>query len=109
MARATLGEFEQLVLLAVLRLGDAAYAPAVLAELAHRTGRAPAAGSIYVTLDRLEGKGLIRSRVGDASAERGGRPRRYITVTARGVRAVRQARAELLGLWQGLEGILDGV
>jgi DNA-binding PadR family transcriptional regulator len=108
MTHATLGEFEQLVLLAVLRLGDRAYAPAIRAELAGRTGRPPSAGAIYITLDRLEAKGLIRSRLGEAPADRGGRPRRYVAVTARGLRSLRLARAELLGLWQGLEGVLDG-
>jgi len=108
MTRAALGEFEQLVLLAILRLGERAYAPAILSELARRTGRPPSAGAIYVTLDRLETKGLLRARAGDSPASRGGRPRRYVAVTARGLRALRQARAELLGLWQGLEGVLDG-
>ena len=108
MTHAPLGEFEQLVLLAVLRLREGAYAPAIRAELAGRTGRPPSAGAIYVTLDRLEAKGLLRSRLADAPADRGGRPRRYVAVTTRGLRSLRQTRAELLGLWQGLEGMLDG-
>ena len=107
MARAYLGEFEHLVLLAILRLGDEAYAPAILEELEHRTGRPAASGSVYVTLDRLEAKGLLRSRLADAGGERGGRPRRYVSVTAHGLGEVRAARAALLALWRGMEGVLE--
>jgi PadR family transcriptional regulator PadR len=103
MARNYLGEFEHLVLLAILRLGNEAYAPGILAELEARTGRPPSAGSMYVTLDRLEDKGLLRSRSGAGTPERGGRPRRYVSLTARGVRELTQARAALLKLWDGLE------
>src|SRR5215216_4316261 len=105
--RASLGEFEHLVLLAILRLGDGAYAPAIMVELERETGRAPAPGSIYVTLDRLEEKGLLRSRLADASDERGGRPRRYLTVSALGIRELRASRNALLKLWRGVEGILE--
>jgi PadR family transcriptional regulator, regulatory protein PadR len=108
MARDHLGEFEHLVLLAILRLGDGAYAPAILDEIEGRTGRPPAAGSVYVTLDRLEAKGLIRSRLDAGGDERGGRPRRYVAVTALGLRRVRASRAALVALWRGLEGLLDG-
>ena len=112
MGRDHLGEFEHLVLLAILRLGDGAYAPAILDEIELRTGRPPSAGSVYVTLDRLEEKGLIRSRLDarlDAARDdRGGRPRRYVSVTAAGLRRVRASRAALVALWRGLEGLLDG-
>ena len=101
MARAYLGEFEHLVLLAILRLGDEAYAPAILEELEHRTGRPAASGSVYVTLDRLEAKGLLRSRLADAGGER------YVSVTAHGLGEVRAARAALLALWRGMEGVLE--
>jgi PadR family transcriptional regulator, regulatory protein PadR len=107
MPRTSLGEFEHLVLLAVLRLGDSAYAPAILEELETRTGRPASPGSMYVTLDRLEDKGLLRSRLADSDDERGGRPRRYVTVTALGVRELRASRAALIKLWRGLEGILE--
>ena len=76
-------------------------------EIAWRTGRKASRGALYVTLDRLEGKGLIRSRLADASAARGGRPRRYVEVTSAGVRALRESRAVLLSLWQGLEDRLQ--
>src|SRR3954471_18117494 len=107
MTRSALGQFEHVVLLAILRLGDAAYAPSILEELERRTGRPPSPGSMYVTLDRLEEKGLVRSRLAEANDERGGRPRRYVTVTALGVRHLRDSRNALLELWRGLEGILE--
>lgn len=105
--RSQLGEFEHLVLLAILRLGDQAYAPAILEEIETRTGRPPSPGSMYVTLDRLEEKGLLRSRLADSTDERGGRPRRYVTVTPLGVRQLRASRTALLALWRGLEGVLE--
>jgi PadR family transcriptional regulator, regulatory protein PadR len=108
MARVYLGEFEHLVLLAILRLGGDAYAPAIMTELERKTGRVPSPGSIYVTLDRLETKGLVRSRLADASTERGGRPRRYLTVSALGLRELRAFRSALLQLWLGVEHVLDG-
>ena len=107
MTRSALGQFEHLVLLAILRLGDAAYAPAILEEIEARTGRPPSPGSMYVTLDRLEEKGLLRSRLVDADGERAGRPRRYVSVTAYGVRELRASRTALLKLWRGLEGVLE--
>jgi DNA-binding PadR family transcriptional regulator len=107
MTRPALGQFEHVVLLAILRLGDAAYAPAILDEIEARTGRPPSPGSMYVTLDRLEEKGLLRSRLVDADGERAGRPRRYVSVTAYGLREVRASRTALLSLWRGLEGVLE--
>ena len=80
-----IGEFELLILMAVLRLGPGAYAPAVRDELERRTGRTVARGAVYITLDRLETKKLLSSRVND---EEGSRPRRYYQVAPRGVRAV---------------------
>src|SRR6185312_1668935 len=78
---APLGEFEVAVLMAVLHLGDAAVGVAVRDEIAHRTGRTVARGAVYVTLDRLETKGLLTSRMDDATPERGGHRRRYFKVT----------------------------
>ncbi|HZN02043.1 MAG TPA: helix-turn-helix transcriptional regulator [Candidatus Polarisedimenticolia bacterium] len=97
------GDFEQLVLLAVLRLGDAAYAVPIRREIAARTRRAPARGAVYITLDRLEGKGYLESRLGDPAAERGGRPRRYYRVKPAGVRALEQSWTALRRMWEGLE------
>src|SRR5947207_14798028 len=98
MTRSALGQFEHVVLLAILRLGDAAYAPAILDEIEARTGRPASAGSMYVTLDRLEEKGVLRSRLANADGQRGGRPRRYVTVTAYGLRELRASRTALLKL-----------
>jgi len=103
----TLGEFEHLVLVAILRLGDAAYAGAILDELTNEAGRAASPGAVYVTLERLEEKGLVRSRLANATAERGGRPRRYVAVTAKGLRDVRATRDTLLKFWTGAERILE--
>ncbi len=97
-----LGEFEHLVLLAVLRVGQGAYAVPVRAEIESRAGRTVARGALYTTLDRLEQKGLLRSRLGDPLPERGGRARRYYTVSARGLAALRAARESIAGLSAGL-------
>ncbi len=107
MDKAYLGEFEQLVLLATMRLGDGAYAVPVREEIARRAGRKVARGALYTALERLEAKGLLRSRMSEPLPERGGRSRRYFQLTAPGLAAVRDARAALLGLWQGLESQLE--
>jgi DNA-binding PadR family transcriptional regulator len=104
-----LGEFEALLLLAVLHLteaGDEAYGSAIRAEIESRTSRAVPRGSIYVTLDRLEDKGLLTSRSGGASAERGHRPRRIFKVTPAGTRAVRASVEALTRMHRGLETVL---
>jgi DNA-binding PadR family transcriptional regulator len=101
-----LGELEQIVLLAVLRLGDEAYAVPILEQIQEQTGRTVARGALYTALDRLEAKGCLRSRVGEPLAERGGRARRYFTVTPAAIRALKASRLSLLRLWDGLETIL---
>ena len=102
-----LGEFEQVVLLAILRLGPEAYGVTIRREIAACTERDPAPGALYTTLDRLEDKGLVTSRYGDPTPERGGRAKRYFTVTARGVRAVARAQRAYQRLLKGL--VLPGV
>ena len=97
-----LGEFEQVVLLAILRLGDDAYGVTIRQEIAACTEREPAPGALYTTLDRLEEKGLVTSKYGDPTPERGGRAKRYFTVTARGVRAVARAQRAYQRLLKGL-------
>jgi DNA-binding PadR family transcriptional regulator len=97
------GEFEQLVLLAVLRLGDDAYAVPVRREIEERAGRAPSRGAVYVTLERLEEKGYLESWLGEPVADRGGRPRRYYRVRPAGVRALEESRTALSRMWQGLK------
>jgi DNA-binding PadR family transcriptional regulator len=98
-----LGEFEQLVLLAVLRLGDEAYGMRVRRELKERAGRDTAIGAVYATLDRLEGKGLLRSRELAGPEARGGRQRRVFTLTAEGRRALARVQATVARMSQGLD------
>ena len=97
-----LGEFEHLVLLAVLRVGEEAYAVPVRAEIEARAGRTVARGALYTTLDRLEQKGLLKSRLGDPLPERGGRARRYYSVSQRGLASLRAARQSIAGLSAGV-------
>jgi DNA-binding PadR family transcriptional regulator len=101
-----LGEFEQVVLLAILRLGDEAYAVAVRDEILACTGRDVSRGSIYITLDRLETKGCLRSWLGDPTPERGGRAKRYYALRPRAVEALKESRRALVALWRGLETTL---
>jgi DNA-binding PadR family transcriptional regulator len=99
-----LGTFEQIILLAVLRLGDDAYGRSVLRDVEQslRENRTVAAGAVYSTLDRLETKGLLSSRLGEGTMERGGRRRRFYRVTATGSRALTQARSTLESLWSSI-------
>lgn len=101
-----LGDLEQIVLLAVMRLDDEAYTAPILDEIRDQTGRSISRGALYTALDRLEMKGCLRSRIGDPLPERGGRPRRYFTVTPSAVRALKDSREALLRLWRGLESRL---
>ena len=101
-----LGELEQIVLLAVLRLGDEAYAVPILDQIEQQTGRRLARGALYTALDRLESKGCLRSRLGEPLAERGGRARRYFSVTPGAVKALKASRLSHMRLWNGLEQIL---
>jgi DNA-binding PadR family transcriptional regulator len=102
----TLGEFEQVVLLAILRLADDAYAVTIRDEILRCTGRDVSRGSVYITLDRLETKGYLRSRLADSTPERGGRAKRYYALRPRAVEALREGRRALVALWRGLESVL---
>ncbi len=97
-----------MVLLAALHLGDEAYGVRLTQEIVERSGREVSRGALYVTFDRLEAKAFIASHYGDPSDTRGGRRRRYVRVTARGLAALRESRQALMGLWRGLEAELDG-
>jgi DNA-binding PadR family transcriptional regulator len=99
----SLGEFEQMVLLAILRLGESAYGVTIGAEIRDRTRRRPARGALYTTLDRLEEKGFVQSRLGDSTAERGGRAKRYFTVTRAGRAALIHAQRSYQSLLEGLD------
>lgn len=102
-----LGEFEQLVLLGVLHGGDEAYGVPVWREISSRTGREVSLAAVYKTLDRLEAKGLVRSRVGAPTAERGGRAKRIYRVTSGGRVALRASLRALARMADGLDEVLD--
>jgi DNA-binding PadR family transcriptional regulator len=102
-----LGEFEQMVLLAVLRAGAEAYGVSVHDELERHGSRRIARGAVYMTLDRLEKKGLLTSTVGEPTPERGGRAKRCYRLTRTATRALRASRRTLLSLWDGLEPLLE--
>lgn len=97
-----LGEFEQIVLLAVLRLGDDAYGVPIRREIEKQAGRKTTVGALYSTLDRLEAKGYVGSWFADPTAERGGRSRRYFRVEPTGVEALARAREMFDRMWKGV-------
>lgn len=98
-----LGEFEQLVLLALIRLGDEAYGMAVRREIEGRAARDVSIGAVYATLERLESKGLVSSYTGEPTAERGGRAKRHFRVEAEGLRAVRHSQDAIQKMTSGLK------
>ena len=102
-----LGDFEQLVLFGVRRLEDGAYGAAIRQEIHARSGRDVSINAVYTTLDRLESKGCLRSSMGEATEERGGKARRYYAVTAAGMKAIRAHHEALSSLTRGLESILS--
>jgi PadR family transcriptional regulator PadR len=108
MAKDILGGFELQVLLAVMQLGDEAYGVPIADTIEDASGREVAAGSIYITLDRLEAKGLVTSRLGESTPERGGRAKTYFRVTGKGVQAVRAAQRTLVKLWSGVPELKGG-
>ena len=103
-----LGEFEQLVLLATLHLDEEAYGVGIVDAIEERTHRTVSRSSLYVTFDRLEAKGYLTSQLRTGDETRGGRLRRYVTVTPDGLAALRESRETLLGMWHGLEPLLEG-
>src|SRR5580692_11661650 len=106
--RSYLGEFELMILLTLIRLGDNAYGVPISKELFDRTGREVALGSVYAALDRLERKGFVSSAFGDPTPARGGRAKRYFRTTSSGLREVEVARTALTNLWQGLPRLVGG-
>ncbi len=103
-----LGELEQMVLLAILRLGDEAYGGRIRRELVERAERGVARGALYVTIDRLVEKGMLESRMGDSTPGRGGRRRRYLTVTPAGTTAIQRSKRAWIRLWEDLDGLVEG-
>jgi PadR family transcriptional regulator PadR len=107
MPRTDLGDIEHLVLLAILRLDKDAYGIPILDEVSERSGRDVSRATVYVSLKRLEQKGLVTSRLGDSTPERGGRAKRFFKLKPAGLRALRESREMFLGLWRDYESILD--
>ena len=103
-----LGAFEQAVLLAIIRLAEGAYGRAILKEVQARMEREVAAGAVHATLERLEAKGLVVSRLGPGTPLRGGRARRFYRLQPKGLRALNDARAAADALWSGLKWPLKG-
>ena len=108
MARTDLGDMEHLVLLAILRLGKDAYGIPILDEVSARSGRDVSRATVYVALKRLEQKGLVTSRLGESTPERGGRAKRFFKLKPSGLKALRDSREMFLGLWRDYESVLDG-
>ena len=108
MSATVLGEFEQLVLLGLLRLGPEVYGAAVSLEIEQQTGRAVSVSAVHTTLDRLEDKRLIRSRLGEPTPQRGGKRKRHYEVLPAGVRALQHALGGLRRMTAGLDDLLGG-
>jgi DNA-binding PadR family transcriptional regulator len=100
-----LGEFEHLILLALARLGDDAYGVTIRQTLMERTSRRPSFGAIYSTLRRMEAKGLVRSHIGEPESVRGGRGKKYVTLTARGRAALRDTHASVVRMAEGIRDL----
>jgi DNA-binding PadR family transcriptional regulator len=101
-----LGEFEQIVLMALLRIGADAYGAAVVLEIEQRSGRTTSLSAVHTTLERLEHKGLVRSRIGDPTPQRGGKRKRHFEVSAAGRRALQAAYRSIRNMADGLEDLL---
>ena len=102
MPRSLLTDFELMIVLATLRVGDDAYGVQIAREIERISGRKVLLGAAYAALDRLERNELVTSTVGNPTAERGGRAKRFFRVTPRGLRAVKETRQALVALWQDL-------
>lgn len=100
--RSYLGEFELMILLAIIRLGEDAYGVPISRELEAQRRRSVSVGSVYAALERLEGKGLVESSLGDPTPERGGKAKRYFRITKAGLRQVHETRRVLQSLWRTL-------
>lgn len=100
--RSYLGEFELMLLLAVIHLGDEAYGVPIARELEAHRGRDVSVGSVYAALERLEAKDLVESSLGEPTAERGGKAKRYFRITKEGLRQVHETRRVLTKLWRAI-------
>jgi len=103
------GDLELLVMLALVRLDQDAYGVSIAREIEEKGKRLVALGSVYAALERLATRGLVESELGEATAERGGRAKRYFRVTARGLRELRATRNALVRMWQGVPRLEGGI
>jgi len=108
MALPTLSNFELMVMLAIIRIGDGAYGVSITSEIENTTGSEVLLGSVYDAVARLEEKGLIVSSLGEATPERGGRAKRHFRTTSRGLRVVRETQQSLVKLWRGIPQLKGG-
>lgn len=108
LARDYLTDFELMILLSILRVGDEAYGVPIAREMETTGGRTVVLSAVYTALDRLEGNGLVSSSMGEPTPERGGRAKRFFRVTPSGLKAVRQTRKALTQLWTGLTQLEGG-
>ena len=108
MARRFLTDFELMILLAVLRVGDSAYGVPIANEIETTGGRKVLLAALYVALDRLEENGLVTSSYGDPTPERGGRAKRYFKVTSKGLKAVKETQLAFTALWSGIPQLKGG-
>ena len=106
MPRTALGDVEHFVLIALLHLGDESYSVPIMDEIGRRTGRGVAKAAVYIALRRLEEKGLVLSRVGEATAERGGRAKRHFKLTPAGRKQLREVRETFVQMWAGAEDLV---
>ena len=100
--RSYLGEFELMLLLTVVQLGEQAYGVPICRQLEVARGRNVSVGSVYAALERLEAKGLVESTLGDPTPERGGKAKRYFQITKEGLRQLHETRRVLTGLWNAI-------
>ena len=108
MSREAVGNFEFMVMLAVVRLREDAYGVPISKVIEESTGRELLVSSVYAALERLEAKGFVTSKVGEATAARGGRAKRYFRITEQGLRQVRETRGALIKLWQRIPALQGG-
>lgn len=108
-SRFTLGAFDLMIMLALMRIGEPAYGVPISREIEDASGRVVAVATLYAALARLEKRGLISSHLGEPTAERGGRAKRYFRITARGLREVRDTQRVFTSLWQGIPELKRGV
>jgi len=109
MSRRLLTDFELMIMLAILRVRDGAYGVPIAREIEETAGRVVTLGAVYLALDRLQQNGLVVSELGEATAERGGRAKRFFRITPKGLRAVRNTQRALVALWKGIPELKEGM